>query len=65
MRAGGAIVAACLLFWALDAGVVEAPLPDAAWQEQAAQRYSCRVAAVATLELPAQEAWQLVERHCR
>ena len=65
MRVRGAIVAACLLFWALDAGVVAMPLPDEAWQERAAQRYSCRVAAVATLELPPEEAMRLVERHCR
>ena len=65
MRVRGAIVAACLCFWALDAGVVELPLPDEAWQREAAATMSCNVAAVEALGLNEAEGMALVERHCR
>lgn len=65
MRVRGAIVAACLFAWALDAGVVELPLPGPAWQEEQAARISCNVAATEALGLPEDQALRLLERHCR
>ena len=59
------MVAACLAFWAIDAGVVHLPLPDATWQRQQAARISCNVAVVESVGLPEAEALPLLERHCR
>ena len=65
VRVRGAIVAACLAFWALDAGVVRLPLPDEAWQQEQAAQISCNVAVMGSLGLPEDEVLPLLERHCR